>query len=398
MQHSTSPRWLKGALILPDRIVEHGLVQIDGDPAAGARGRVGGIWDLEAEAAPAWDPRETIALEKGYLAPGFIDLHVHGGGGADFMDADPEAVATVTSTHARYGTTGLLATTLTAPEERLIACFRAARQAPRRGATILGFHVEGPFINPKMKGAQDERYVRPGTVAEVERWLAEGRPEDRWHVTLAPEIEGHLEVIRHLAGRGVVVSAGHTDCTYAQLQAAAGAGLRHVTHLYNAMRGLHHREPGTVGGALTLPGVTVEVIADGVHSHPATLTLAVRTRGPQELLLITDAMRATGMPDGTYMLGDLPARVENGRAMLANGTLAGSVLTMDAAVRNMVRFAGVSLPEAVAMASCNPARLHGLGARKGTLAAGMDADLVLLDQDLHVLTTIVGGQIQYDRR
>lgn len=382
-------RYLKGAVVLADRVLAHGLVQIEGS-------RIAAVWDLTATPAPPHDPRET--WEAAYIAPGFIDLHVHGGGGADFMDADPEAVATITATHARYGTTGLLATTLTAPEELLLRAFQAAKAAPRRGAQVLGFHVEGPFINPKMKGAQDGRYVRLATVAEIDHWLAAGRPGDRWHVTLAPEMEGALTAIRHLASHGAVVSAGHTDCTYAQLQAAADAGLRHATHLYNAMRPLSHREPGTVGGALNIPGLTVELIADGVHVNPAAMAVAVKARGADQTLLVTDAMRAAGMPDGDYLLGELLATVKNGEARLADGTLAGSVLTMNDAVRNMVRLVGMPLPAAVAMASLNPARLHGLDGRKGSIAPGLDADLVLLDHDLTVTTTIVGGEVVFDGR
>lgn len=381
-------RWMEGALILADRVMDHGLMRIDG-------GKIMGVWDLESQTGPKHDPRETIRIESGYIAPGFIDIHVHGGGGADFMDGDPEAVATITQTHARYGTTGLLATTLTAPEASIIKAVQAVKAAPKRGARVLGFHVEGPFVNAKMKGAQDIRYIRKATAAEIDRWMAAGEPDHRWHVTIAPEIEGHIDAIRHLVQRGAVVSAGHTECTYAQLKEAAAAGLSHVTHLFNAMRGLHHREPGTVGGALSLPGVTAEVIADGIHVHPAVLKVAVQARGVSEMMLITDAMRAAGMPDGEYYLGELKAIVKDGAARLEDGTLAGSVLTMATAVRNMVKLVGVSLPEAVAMASLNPARKHGLRL-KGSIAAGKDADLVWLDQDLRVRATLVGGELVHD--
>ncbi|HEY8346739.1 MAG TPA: N-acetylglucosamine-6-phosphate deacetylase [Symbiobacteriaceae bacterium] len=381
-------RWFRGPLILPDRVVENGLVAVSGR-------RIAGVWDLEREPAPEHPAACTVRVE-GFLAPGYIDLHVHGGGGADFMDGDPEAVATITATHARHGTTALLATTLTATEEEILRAIRAVVAAPRRGARILGFHVEGPFVNTNMKGAQDPRYIRPADVAEIDRWLAAGGPDYRWHVTLAPEVEGAMAAIQHLVSRGAVVSAGHTDCTYAQLKAARDAGLRHVTHLFNGMRGLHHREPGAVGGALTLPGLTVEIIADGVHVHPAVIALAVQARGPEAVILITDAMRAAGMPDGQYRLGKLDVTVQSGEARLADGTLAGSVLTMDRAVQNMVRLVGVDLPAAVAMATLNPARLHGLEDRKGRLAPGLDADLVLLDRDLNVQATLVEGQVVYD--
>ncbi len=383
--------WYQGSLVLPDRVVEDGLLRVE-------HGRITGLWDLGAQRAPSPPPQRTVRVECGWIAPGFIDLHVHGGGGADFMDGDPEAVATITETHARFGTTGLLATTLTAPEEEIRRAIRAVKAAPRRGARILGCHIEGPYVHPQFKGAQNPCYIRTPSVAEVDRWLAEGAPDFRWQVTLAPELEGALYVICHLAQRGVVVSAGHSRCTYAELKAAVGAGVVHVTHLYNAMRGFHHREPGAVGGALLLPGLTVELIADGIHAHPAALALAVKVRGAEEVLLVTDAIRAAGLSDGVYSLGGLSVTVRDGAARLADGTLAGSVLTMDRAVRTMVHEVGVPLHTAVAMASLHPARRQGLHQRKGSLGPGKDADLVLLDEDLHVRMTVVEGEVVYDGR
>ncbi|MEW8979410.1 MAG: N-acetylglucosamine-6-phosphate deacetylase [Symbiobacterium sp.] len=384
-------RWLKGALILPDRVVQNGLLAYES-------GKITGVWDLEADPTAPAVPPEAEVVERGYIAPGYIDIHVHGGGGGDFMDGDPEAVVAITTCHARHGTTGLLATTLTAPEEDLIRALRAVKEAPHRGAQILGFHMEGPFINLKYKGAQNPAFVRPASIAEIDRWLAEGRPGDRWHVTLAPETEGALDAIRHLVQRGATVSAGHTDCTYEQLKVAVEAGLSHATHLFNGMRGLHHREPGTVGGALTLPGVTIELIADGLHVHPASMQLAIRARGPESTLLITDSMRATGLGDGEFTLGGLPVTVKGGAARLHDGTLAGSVLTMERGVQNLVRLVGLDLPTAVAMASLNPARRIGLADRKGSLAVGKDADLLILGEQLDVRVTIIGGEVYYDAR
>jgi N-acetylglucosamine-6-phosphate deacetylase len=400
--------WYKGALILPDRVVANGLLRTEA-------GRITGLWDLEAEKAPQPDPQHLT--EAPFVSPGFMDIHVHGGGGGDFMDGDPEAVVAITECHVKHGTTALLATTLTAPEEQILAAIRAVKAAPKRGTRIVGFHIEGPYINEKWRGAQNPEYVRAADLAEVDRWLAVARGattgaptdaahsstcscgcNDRWHITLAPEIPGHLDAIRGLVERGFVVSAGHTDCTYAQLQAATQVGLSHATHLYNAMRGLHHREPGTVGGALTLPGLTIELIADGIHVHPASMRLAVNARGVDSSLLVTDAMRAAGMPDGEYVLGELKVTVRNGEARLQDGTLAGSLLTMATAVRNMVKLVGLELHQAVQMASLNPARRHGLDAELGSLAVGKRADLVLLDNDLQVESTIVGGQIAHTRR
>lgn len=383
-------RWFRAPLILPDRVVEDGLLAYEA-------GRITDVWDLADPAAPPVPPGAEVVRE-GYLAPGYLDIHVHGGGGGDFMDADPEAVVAITTTHARHGTVGLLATTLTAPEEEIIRAIRAARQAPPKGARVLGFHIEGPFINLAHKGAQNPEYVRPPSIAEIDRWMAEGGPDDRWHVTLAPETEGALEAIRHLVRRGAVVSAGHTDATYEQLRMAAEAGLTHATHLYNGMRGLHHREPGTVGGALTLANMTVELIADGVHVHPAAMQVAIRTRGPDRVVAVTDAMRAAGLGEGEFTLGGLPVIVKDGQARLHSGALAGSVLTMERAVQNLVRLVGLDLPAAVAMASLNPARSLRLDGRKGSLSPGKDADLLLLDEQLNVKTTIIGGEVVYDDR
>jgi N-acetylglucosamine-6-phosphate deacetylase len=382
-------QWYQGALILPDRVVENGLLRVE-------NGQITGLWDREVEQAPTPDPAHLITAP--YISPGFVDLHVHGGGGGDFMDGDPEAVVAITECHAKYGTTSLLATTLTAPEDQIIRAIRAVKAAPKRGTRIVGFHIEGPFINAQMRGAQNLAYVRPASTAEIDRWHAEGEPEDRWHITLAPEIPGHLDAIRYLVQKGFVVSAGHTDCSYSQLKEAVEAGLSHATHLYNAMRGLHHREPGTVGGAITLPGMTIELIADGFHVHPASMLLAVRARGVDSTLLVTDAMRAAGMPDGEYMLGELKAIVKDGMAKLENGSLAGSLLTMATAVRNMVNLVGLPLHEAVRMASLNPARRHKLDDQIGSLAVGKRADLVLLDKDLTTLLTLVGGRVAFDGR
>lgn len=382
--------WFKGRLVLPDRLVERGLLSV-------RDGLIAGVWDLDADGqAPVPDPARLI--EGPYISPGFVDLHVHGGGGADFMDGDLAAVQTITALHGRHGTTSLLATTLTGPEEQIIRAIRAAVAAPERGARVVGFHIEGPFINPKMKGAQDERYIRPPSPAEIDRWIRAGTPQSRWQITLAPEMDGALAAITHAVRRGAVVSAGHTDATFAQMEAATNGGLSHATHLFNAMRGLHHREPGAVGAALLLPNLTVELIADGLHLHPGVLALAARCRKPSELILVTDAMRATGLGDGRYMLGELPANVVRGVARLEDGALAGSVLTMDAAVRTMVDQVGLSLPHAVAMASLNPARRHGLDGQLGSLSVGKRADILVLDERIRVRLTMVGGVLSFDGR
>lgn len=375
--------YIRGHLVLPDRIEKNGLLQVEG-------ARITGLWS-EAEAPAVKADVET----EGFVCPGFVDIHCHGGGGADFMDGTEEAVRTIAATHARHGTTGLFATTLTGPGEVVEQAVRAARTARTEGARIVGYHIEGPYINGKMKGAQNGAYVRKADQAEIDRWLAAGGREKRWHITIAPEIDGHLEAIRYLNAQGVVVSAGHTEANLAQMEEAVAAGVRHATHLFNAMRGLHHREPGTAGAAMTLPGMTVELIADGVHVHPSSMKIAIAARGAESVVLVTDAMMACGLEPGEYELWELPVVVKDGEARLkADGTLAGSVLTMDQAVANMVKLVGVDLVAAVRMASTNPARLHGL-AGKGALAPGMDADIAILGADLGCQMTLVDGTVVY---
>lgn len=335
------------------------------------------------------------ALDLGgrWLAPGFLDLHVHGGGGAEFMTPDPDARRQAARFHARHGTTGLLATTVSAPPPVLAEAVRvlgASAGRPTGGARILGIHLEGPFLAPARAGAQDPRAIRDPDPAEFDRLYDAAGGWVRL-LTLAPERPGALDLVRRAAARGVVPAAGHTDAGYDRVAAAVEAGLRHATHTFNAMRGLHHREPGALGAVLDLP-VSCEVIADGHHVHPAAVRLLYRVKGPAATVLVTDATAAAGMPDGEYRLGPLAVRVTGGRAALPGGALAGTTLTLDAAVRNAVTILGVTPAQAVRMASAAPARVLGLGRRFGRIAPGGAADLVVLEPDLQVWGTMVAGR------
>lgn len=375
--------YLRGNLVLADRIVTRGLLHVDG-------ARIAGVWD-EASAPKVKADYET----DGYICPGFVDMHCHGGGGHDFMDGTEEAVQAIAAIHGRHGTTSLFCTTLTASSEHILGAIRAARTAKTEGARIVGYHIEGPYINMKMKGAQNGRYVRPADRQEIDSWLAEGGRDKRWHITVAPEIQGHLDAIRYLHQQGFIVSAGHTDCSLEELQAGIEAGVRHCTHLFNAMRPLNHREPGTVGGCLTLDNITVELIADGFHVHPLAMKLALAARGVDKAALVTDAMMAVGMSDGDYELWELQVVVKDGTARLKEtGGLAGSLLTMDRGVANLVNLVGLDLVTAVRLASTNPARIHGLH-QKGLLAPGKDADIAVLNPGLVNQMTIVEGNIVY---
>jgi len=338
---------------------------------------------------------EVVGLEGAILAPGLIDLHVHGGNGLDTMDGEAGAIVGLSAFVAAHGVTGFLPTTVAAPLpeiERALNAVRHAVDGDLPGAQVLGVHLEGPFFNRRRAAAQPVDWCIDPAEDALQRLLATGKGLIRM-MSLAPELPGALAAIETLTQRGIVASVGHTDATYAQAQAAFAAGARHVTHLFNAMSPLHHREPGVVGAALTTDGVMVQIIADGLHLHPATLALVVRCKGVDEVLLITDAIAGAGLPDGEYTMGPQRVIVRNGEARTPAGNLAGSTLTLERAVANMVRLVGVPLSAALQMASLNPARVLGLAQRKGRLAPGYDADLVCLDADFNVRLTVVGGRV-----
>ncbi|ATY84259.1 N-acetylglucosamine-6-phosphate deacetylase [Kyrpidia spormannii] len=346
-----------------------------------------------AQAGPWRGEEADLRVAGGYVAPGYVDVHVHGAGGGDVMDASEAALARIAQTLATHGVTGFLATTLTADLDSLTEVLRMCRVFARRpspGAALLGVHLEGPWISPDYKGAHNPDFIVDPTLADarVLLWAAGGLLRI---VTLAPERPGAGAVIGYLRSRGIRVSAGHTSATWEEMKEAARCGVSQVTHCFNAMRGFHHREPGVVGAAMMHGEWTVELIADGVHVHPGAMALLYRAKGADRIALVSDAMRAAGMPDGDYHLGGFAVTVRGGAARLPDGTLAGSTLTLDRAVQHMVRLCGVPVAEAVAMASEVPARAAGCGHRKGRLAAGYDADFVVLDQDLRVERTFIAG-------
>lgn len=334
-----------------------------------------------------------IELGDQWLVPGLIDVHVHGGGGAQCNTSDPAEIAAVARFHARHGTTGLLATTVAAGLAELVAALEAIHRstAQAEGAAVLGAHLEGPFLSRLRPGAMDpDTFIEPDERV-LARLLAAGGGSVRM-MTLAPELPGALELVGELHATGVVASLGHSDATYGQARAAVLAGARSATHVFNAMAPFHHREPGVLGAVLDLPEVSCELICDGIHCVPAAMRLVHRAKGAGRVLLVTDAMQAAGMPDGEYRLGAAGVRVCGGRATLLEGeSIAGSTLTMDAAVANAVHFLELSVEEAITLASANPARLLGLQDRKGAIAPGMDADFAVLDDELRARATIVGG-------
>lgn len=394
-------------LVGRDSVIDDGLVAIAGGHIvyAGPRANYAGDGDGKRSGEPDVDARGD------YICPGFIDIHVHGGGGADVMDGTRSALHTIARSHVRHGTTGFLATTMTAPHERLLPVIAVVREAvaadrggaDTSGARVLGLHLEGPYVNPARAGAQNPTHMRGPSSSELEQLLEAAG--DSWRViTLAPELPGVPEAIATLVERDIRVSMGHTAATYAQGKAAIAAGATLLTHTFNAMNPLHHREPGLIGAVLDDGTVFAEVIADGLHVHPLMMRLLYRLKGAEGIVLVTDAIRAQGCGDGEYTLGDLTVTVRDNEARLHDtgagatpGALAGSLLTMDAAVRTMVHQVGVPLHEAVRMASYNPAAAIGLTHTKGSLERGKDADIVVLDDALQVQKTVVAGRIVYSR-
>jgi N-acetylglucosamine-6-phosphate deacetylase len=320
----------------------------------------------------------------GIIVPGFVDVHVHGGAGADFMDAHEEATERILAFHATHGTTALAATTLSSSRTDLHAAVESiARVSADRpeGAEIVGVHLEGPFINVTRAGAQDRHSMRPADIHEVSALIAQA-PRLRWIITVAPELEGARGLIEHFRDR-VLFSIGHTAADHATAVAAIEWGALHFTHLYNAMTALNHREPGVVGAALTSVDSTAELIADGIHVHPAAIRVAVHGM-PHRIALVTDAMRACGLAEGTYKLYEYDVTVSDGAARLGDGTLAGSVLTMDAAVKNMIELAGLPAETVIPMATEVPARIGAVADRKGRIERRYDADLVVMNERFEV--------------
>lgn len=338
------------------------------------------------------------ATGKNWTAfPGFIDIHIHGAAGHDAMDATPEALKGLAGVLPKEGTTSFLATTMTQSDEAISAALKNIRdfRIEDGQAEMLGVHLEGPFISDKRAGAQPIEHIAEPSYPLFQKWQKLSGNQIRL-VTLAPETTNGLAFIKSLAEDGVIASIGHSDGTLEEVQAAVRAGASHVTHLYNQMSPFHHRNPGVVGAALTEKDLTVEVIADFIHSHPTSVELAFRQKGAERLILITDAMRAKGLAPGVYDLGGQDVQVTRKDARLADGTLAGSILTMDAAIQNVQSITGCSLNELVSMTSANAAKELGL-TNKGSLQEGSDADVAILDDSFAVQLTICRGTIAYTK-
>lgn len=374
--------------------IENGYLQFNQDR----------ITDIGCSAA--LDPavlQDGIQLPSNWMVvPGMIDVHIHGAAGADTMDATEGALHTIAQALPAEGTTSFLATTMTQDQEAIeLALKNAARYMEANNekgkAEVLGIHLEGPFISVLRAGAQPIAAIRVPDVSLFKRWQEIAGGAIRL-VTLAPEREGGLELAAYLKDTGVVASIGHSDATYEQTVEAIEAGVTHATHLYNGMRGMHHREPGVVGAVLLRDEIKVEMIVDGVHACPEMIDLAYRLKKAEGIILVTDAMRAKCLGNGHYTLGGQDVHVENGKATLKDGTLAGSIVKMKDAARHMMSFTRCSVREVVRMTAENPAKQLGIWDRKGSLRAGKDADFVVLDEQLNVRMTFCRGKLAYQQK
>ncbi len=381
-------RFENAIVYLENEIISNGFVEVQNGTISAV-----GLMDGEVHAETAVD------LSGFIVAPGFIDQHVHGAGGADVMDANSAALDTIACYLAREGITSFLATSATMPAAKIHQALRAVsdfkrHQTPGNGAEVLGVHLEGPFINHRYKGAQNEEFITEPDIRLFDA-LQESADNCIKMVTYAVEHDPKLVFLRHLVANGVTPSCGHSGATYEEVAKCIPEGLRCLTHFHNAMSGHHHHSPGVVTAGYCLDRLKVELIADDFHIHPAVLKMAYQTKGNDSIIIITDAVRAKGLPDGRYDLGG-QSFIKMGRTCrLDSGVLAGSVLAMDVAIRNMVQYTGCSLHDAVKMASLNPARLLGVDQRKGSIAVGKDADLVVLDSEGNIRMTVVRGNVAY---
>jgi N-acetylglucosamine-6-phosphate deacetylase len=372
---------LKGNIVLGDTIIENGVLVVEDDH----------IYNI----TPELDNIPIEIFKDCYIMPGFVDIHTHGAVGVDVMDGDPQGIVKMAEFLAAHGVTSFLPTTTTLDIEttrKAILAVKKAKEIDKTGAKILGIHLEGPFINPKYKGAQNEQFIVEPT-KEVLNKLTE---EDIVKlITIAPELSGAEETIKILRDKGINVSMGHSDATYDDTMKGVISGATQVTHLFNGMRPFHHREPGIIGAALATDAIRCQIIADGIHLHFGTIRMVYKAKGYRNIILISDSMSATGLSDGNYELGGLKVSVKSGAPRLPNGSLAGSTLTLDVAVRNMVNKAFIPLPFVSKMASKVPAESIG-EFDIGEFSYGKKADITILDKSFKVIRTYIDGRLIYE--
>ncbi|WP_156305534.1 N-acetylglucosamine-6-phosphate deacetylase [Sphingobacterium endophyticum] len=385
-------------IICVDRVIESGYVYIEGRK----------ILDFGQGEIYVAENTRKIDLKGCYLSPGFIDLHIHGGGGYDFMDATVEAFLGVANTHVKYGTTSMCPTSLTADIDsiyRVLDCYQDAYKKNTDGAEFLGIHLEGPYLAMGQRGAQDPKYIRNPDPEEYKKFLSHSPHIIRW--SAAPELPGALDFSDYLVSQGKLVSLAHTDAIYEEVVRGFEHGFSLATHFYSAMSGITRknakRYAGVIESGYLIEDMDVEIIADGIHVPAPLLQLIYKIKGPDRIALVTDAMRAAAMPEGQSVLGrkedGLPVIVEDGVAkLLDRSAFAGSVATADRLLRNYIELVGIPLVDAVKMLTATPARILKINNQKGAIAKEMDADLVVLNSDLCVEMTVVGGEIKYKRQ
>lgn len=356
--------------------------------------RDGVIKGLRPPAEVEYQPGDRRIDGRGACAlPGFIDLHMHGSMGFDVMDGSPASFTGLSDFLVRGGVTGVLATTLTDTAARIKAALAELTAfVEQPGTPFFGAHIEGPYLNAAYRGSQPEKHLRPPKRDEYMPWLETGLVQ---LITLAPEIPGGEDLMRDALANRATVSIGHSGADYDAATGYFAAGARQVTHTFNGMPGIHHRQPGLFVAALENPDVTFQIIPDGIHVHPAIVRVLLRLVGIERVVVITDAMAATGLGDGAYAFGDVAVTVKNGQVRTPSGGLAGSTLTMEGALRNMMRFCDLSLEEAVPMLTRVPARSIGMYPRKGSLQAGADADVIVWDEQRGMRATFIHGELVY---
>jgi len=384
-----------GKIITRQGIVERGTLLLDG-------GKIHSVISGSSSEKASIE----IDAHNNYVSPGFIDIHVHGGGGHDFMDNTPEAFRAIAKMHAQHGTTAMCPTTLTSEVSDLnqtLAIYDEVIATKYDGASFIGLHIEGPYLSMNQRGAQDPRYIRNFDEREYRSVVAKSRSIRRW--SAASELPGSSAFAKHMIDNNIMPAIAHSDATYEDVVQALADGYSHVTHFYSAMSGVTRRNAmrfaGIIESTYLLDELTTEIIVDGVHLPAPLLKLIYKVKGADKVALITDAMRAAGMPPGESILGSrkngLPVIVEDGVAKLPDrSSFAGSIATTDMLVRNMMSLGGVPLPVAVEMMTQTPATIMGVGDRKGTLEKGMDADLVIFDENIKVGVTVVEGEIVFN--
>lgn len=334
---------------------------------------------------------ETIDIKGNYISPGFIDIHVHGSKGFDVMDGTIDAIEGIGKSLCKHGVTGFLATTMTMSIEsinRALDAIKTSMDMRINGSKVLGVHLEGPFISPKYKGAQNEKYILPPTIEIIRPYLNIIKI-----ITIAPEMDkNHIFIKSMNINKNMILSIGHTNSTYEEAMSAIEDGIKSATHCFNAMTPLHHRNPGVVGAILN-SDIYCELIADTIHVHPALFNILEKVKGEDRIILISDAMRAACMKSGNYDLGGQRVSVSNGRATLEDGTLAGSLLTLDKAVKNMKVNTKLNLEKIIKMVTINPASAIGIDNMRGSIEVGKYADFTIFDENIDILYTIIEGNL-----